>query len=125
MVDTDKIQSLNLMYTLFKRVERGIPALREAFKGSIVRRGDEINVNATFNVAEEPEGGECSSAWKGKAKQKVTCSQTLQRALKWVQDVLDLKDKFNRVWSEAFGRDRKLEAGMVEVRLCAVCAHTV
>jgi hypothetical protein len=47
----------------------------------------------------------------------MTGAQTLQQALKWVRDVLDLKDKFRRVWSVAFNSDRELETAMVEVRL--------
>ena len=118
MIDADRIQSLTLMYKLFKRVAPGIPAIRKAFKDSIVRRGNEINMNVEFDAAEEPGEGEGSSKGKGKAKPKVTGSQTLQQALRWVQDVLDLKDKFNRVWSEAFNLDRELETALAEVRLC-------
>ena len=121
MIDGDKIQSLTLMYKLFKRVATGIPAIRKAFKESIIRRGNEINSNAEFD-ADEPTGAEGSSKGKGKAKPRVTGSLTLQQALKWVQDVLELKDKFNRVWLEAFSSDRELETALVEVRLCVVCS---
>ena len=115
MIDADKVQTLTLMYKLFKRVATGVPAIRRAFKESIIRRGSEINSNAEFDV-EEPAGGEGGSKGKGKARPRVTGSQTLQQALKWVQDVLGLKDKFSRVWSEAFSSDRELETAMVEVR---------
>lgn len=118
MIDTDKIQSLTLMYKLFKRVATGIPSIRKAFKESIIRRGTEINLNAEFDVAEEPAEGGSSSKGKGKAKQRmITGPQILQQALKWVRDVLDLKDKFRHVWSAAFKSDRELETAMVEVRL--------
>jgi cullin 3 len=125
MIDADKIQSLTLMYKLFKRVATGIPSIRKAFKESIIRRGGEINMNAEFDVAEEPAEGEGSSKGKGKAKARPTGSQTLQQALKWVRDVLELKDKFHRVWSEAFNSDRELETAMAEVRLRAVYAYVV
>ena len=115
MIDTDRIQSLTLMYKLFKRVESGTSAIRKAFKDSIVRRGNEISMNTDFDAADEAGMGEGGSKGKGKAKLKMTGPQTLQQALKWVQDVLDLKDKFSRVWSEAFGSDRDLETAMVEV----------
>ena len=117
MIDADRIQSLNLMYRLFKRVAPGIPTIRKAFKDSIIRRGNEINMNAEFDAADDPGEGEGSSKGKGRAKPKMTGSQTLQQALKWVQEVLDLKDKFNRVWLEAFGLDRELETALVEVKL--------
>ena len=125
MIDTDKFQSLTLMYKLFKRVAAGIPSIRKAFKESIIRRGTEINLNGEFDVAEEPAEGGSSSKGKGKAKPRMTGSQTLQQALKWVRDVLDLKDKFRRVWSEAFNSDRELETAMVEVRLYGTCERIV
>jgi len=117
MLDTEKIQSLTLMYKLFKRVVPGISSIRKAFKESIMRRGNEINMNAEFDVAEVPAGVEGNSKGKGKAKPRAMGSQTLQQALKWVQEVLELKDKFYRVWSEAFNSDRELETAMVEVGL--------
>ena len=125
MIDTDKIQSLTLMYKLFRRVITGVPVIRRAFKESIIRRGNEINLDAEYDVAEEPMGPEGGSKGKDKAKPRVTGSQTLQQALKWVQDVLELKDKFSRVWLEAFNSDRELETAMVEVRLCVVYAYVV
>lgn len=125
MIDTDKIQSLTLMYKLFKRVTTGIPCIRKAFKESIIHRGNEINSNAEFDVADDPAEDGGSSKGKGKAKPRVTGSQTLQQALKWVQDVLELKDKFRHVWSEAFGSDRELETAMAEVRFCEVYAFVV
>lgn len=124
MIDTDKIQSLTLMYRLFKRVAPGIPAIRKAFKESIVRRGNEINMNSEFDFGEEPGEGEGGSKGKGKAKPRMTGSQALQ-ALRWVQDVLDLKDKVNRIWSEAFNLDRDLETALVEVRLCIAYAPVI
>ena len=124
MIDADKMQSLTLMYKLFKRVATGVPAIRRAFKESIIRRGSEINSNAEFD-AEETAGGEGGSKGKGKAKPRVTGSQTLQQALKWVQSVLELKDKFSHVWSEAFSSDRELETAMVEVRLRTACACVI
>ena len=119
MIDTDKIRSLTLMYKLFKRVAMGIPSIYKAYKESIIRRGSEINLNGEFDVAEEPAGGGGVSEGEGKAKPRAAGAQTLQQALKWVQDVLDLKDKIYRVWSEAFNSDRELETAMVKVRLRA------
>jgi len=121
MIDTDKIQSLTLMYKLFRRVGTGIPAIRRAFKESITRRGSGINSDSEYDIIEEPAGAESNSKGKGKAKPRVTGTHTLQQALKWVQDVLELKDKFSRVWSEAFSSDRELETALVEVRLCVAC----
>lgn len=125
MIDTDKIQSLTLMYKLFKRVATGVPTIRRAFKESIIRRGSEINSDSEFDVVEEPAEAESNSKGKGRAKPRVTGIQTLQQALKWVKDVLELKDKFTRVWSEAFNSDRELETALAEVRLCTAHPRAV
>ena len=119
MIDTNNIQSLTLMYKLFKRVATGIPSIREAYKESIILRGRKINLNGELDVVEDPVGGEGGSKGKGKARPRATGTQTLQQALKWVQDVLDLNDKFYRVWSEAFNSDQGLETAMVKVLLRA------
>lgn len=123
MIDTDKIQSLTLLYRLFKRVVMGVSVIRKAFKDSVIRRGNEINSNAEPDIVDEPTEG--NSKGKGKAKARPMGSQTHQQSLKWVQDVLDLKDKFTRVWSEAFNSDRELETAMVEVRSRGVYAYIV
>ncbi|KAJ7773239.1 Cullin-domain-containing protein [Mycena metata] len=41
-------------------------------------------------------------------------AQTLALALKWVQDVLDLKDLFDKIWREALSCDRELESTLNE-----------
>ncbi|KAF9244461.1 Cullin repeat-like-containing domain protein [Melanogaster broomeanus] len=41
-------------------------------------------------------------------------TQTLTLALKWVRDVLDLKDKFNRLWKQAFESDQAVEGWLNE-----------
>ena len=97
MIDTDKIQSLIMMYKLFKRVATGIPSMRKAYKELIIRRGSEINLTGEFDITGELARREGDPQGKGKAKPRATGAQTLQQALKWAQDVLDLKDKFYRV----------------------------
>ena len=115
MIDTDKSEDLSRLYDLFIMVPIGLPTLRRAIRDSIVRRGKELTaVAGTAGAdADEDEAGDIRG--KGKARAVGGAAQNLQIALKWVQDVLDLKDKFDAVWVKAFRMDREIETGLNEV----------
>lgn len=115
MIDSDKIDSLSRLYRMFLKVPAGPPTIRRSVKDSVVRRGKEINMMNAGPASDEPEVEGDSAKAKGKTKARPTGQQTLSLALKWVQDVLDLKDKFDNVWRQAFGSDRDLESGTNEV----------
>jgi cullin 3 len=118
MIDGEKLGDISRMYRLFCTVPAGLPTLRKALKDSIVRRGKELNVasakldgveDAVEEDVEDPKG-------KGKGKAKANpMAQTLQLALKWVEDALNLKDKFDQVWATACNSAREIESGINEV----------
>lgn len=123
MIDSDRLDDLARLYRLFTRVTAGLPCLRKSLRETVIRRGKEINDASTglggdgAESQEEEAAAEPSAKAKGKAKARPPnpASQTLALALKWVQDVLDLKDKFDTMWSKAFQSDRDLESGLNEV----------
>ena len=117
MIDTDKMDNLARLYRLFGMVPAGPLCLRKALKASISRRGHDINRSSSGgDGAEEIDiVGNENEGDKVKGKVRAGGVQTLALALKWVEDVLDLKDKFDRVWREAFGSDRDLESALDEV----------
>ncbi|EIW57578.1 Cullin-domain-containing protein [Trametes versicolor FP-101664 SS1] len=122
MIDSDRLDDLARLYRLFTRVTAGLPCLRKSLRETVIRRGKEINDASTgpsgdgAESQEEEAAAEPSAKAKGKAKARPPnpASQTLALALKWVQDVLDLKDKFDTMWSKAFQSDRDLESGLNE-----------
>ncbi|KAI0077913.1 Cullin-domain-containing protein [Panus rudis PR-1116 ss-1] len=110
MIDGDKVDDLSRLYRLFSRVPAGLPILRKALRESIIRRGQIINAAGPGTdrdmVEDEVETG---AKGKGKAKARPTpATQLLSLALKWVDDVLNLKDKLDKIWSDAFKRDQDL-----------------
>ncbi|EGO24838.1 hypothetical protein SERLADRAFT_449585 [Serpula lacrymans var. lacrymans S7.9] len=122
MIDLDKLQDLNRLYRLFIMVPTGLPTLRKALKDSIAQRGRVIN-QASLSADGDQDSGdggatEPGDSAKGKGKAKARApgigSQTLTLALKWVQDVLDLKDKFDHVWKQALRSDRDIDSSMNE-----------
>ncbi|PIL35566.1 transcription factor [Ganoderma sinense ZZ0214-1] len=122
MIDSDRVDDLARLYRLFTRVSAGLPCLRKSLRETIIRRGKEINESSSSAGGEgvdsggEDDGMDGSGKGKGKAKARPpnAASQTLSLALKWVQDVLDLKDKFDKIWSKAFQSDRDLESSLNE-----------
>ncbi|KAJ7364027.1 Cullin-domain-containing protein [Mycena albidolilacea] len=103
MIDLNKTNDMARLYRLFIMVPTGLPCLKRAFKDSIRRRGDTINQASS--------GVEGSQTAASKTAQGV---QILALALKWVQDVLDLKDLFDKIWKEALSCDRELESTLNE-----------
>jgi cullin 3 len=120
MIDTDRKQDLRRLYNLFLRVPQNIGknALRLALRSDVEERGKAINesavegeagpsVAATAGMDVDGEGdGEGEGKGKGKAKAAGGAGAALSAALRWVQDVLDLKDKFDNVLDEAFVGDK-------------------
>ena len=124
MVDMDKVEDLNRLFRLFTMVHTGLPTLRRALKNSVLRRGKDINQSSfTTDPAEDvdldgDDADTTATGSKGKGKGKARAQgppQTLTSALKWVQDVLDLKDRFDRLWKQAFESNREVESALNEV----------
>lgn len=125
MVDQDRSVDLGRLYALFLKVpnDAGKDALRFAMRSDIEDRGKAIN-----DAANEPEPGPSTGGdqpgmdvdgdIKGKGKAKPTSPQSaaLSSALRWVQDVLDLKDKFDRILDGSFGGDKAVQSSINLVR---------
>ena len=121
MIDHDKIDDLSRLYSLYSQVPDGIPCLRRSLKTSIERRGTELN-NVSLEGRELGEGGaedelDPSSKGKGTAKTRPpnAGAHGLSLALRWVENVLRMKDKFDGIWETAFKSNREIESGLNEV----------
>ena len=125
MVDHDRTSDLSRMYKLFLLVplDLGKDALRFALRADVEDRGKAIN-----DSANEPEPGpstagdgnqdmEADVKGKGKVKPVTNTSAALTSALRWVQDVLDLKDKFDKILDQAFGGDKAVQTSINLVSL--------
>ncbi|RDB26053.1 Cullin-3 [Hypsizygus marmoreus] len=119
MIDTEKTDDLARLYRLFVMVPIGLPCLKKSLKDSIARRGTEINRTSLGNDGGDLDIGEDAGSLKRKGKGKARPAggggaEKLTLALKWVQDVLDLRDKFVAVWQMAFNSDREVESALNE-----------
>lgn len=113
-IDLDRFEDLHRLYSLFTKVPTGLACLNKTLKLSVARRGRDINQLSLGSDAGLGEGDATEAKGKGKGRATVG-SQTLTTALKWVQDVLDLKDKLDTVWTKSFESSRDVEANLNEV----------
>lgn len=113
MIDNDRLDELNLIYDLNARVDDKKTELTRAIQKRIVDMGTDIN-NAAIAasqapaVAPAPEVGEKA---KGQPQEKALNQQTIA-AIRWVEDVLQLKDKFDIIWKTSFESDLTLQTAV-------------
>ncbi|TFB06260.1 Cullin-3-B [Trichoderma ghanense] len=114
MIDNDKTQDLSILYRLISRVDEEKTALRDILQKRVVELGLEIeNVlkNTDFSTA-QGDGEEGGEGEKGKTLNPA--AQQTAAAIKWVDDVLRLKDKFDYMLRECFQGDRVIQMALTK-----------
>lgn len=113
MLKTDRMSELGMVYELVARVDPKKEELKLAVQERIVELGTEIN-NAATSMASTPmnkgsnQEGETAEA-EAKAPGAKAISQQTVAAIKWVDDILQLKEKFDNVLAFAFKSDQGLQ----------------
>lgn len=118
MIDNDRLDELNLIYDLNARVDDKKSEVTRAIQKRIVDMGTEINNDAiaasqasASTSTSAPAPSDAGDKGKGAAQEKTLNQQTVA-AIKWVEDVLMLKDKFDRIWRDSFQTDNLLQTAM-------------
>ncbi|USW55880.1 Putative cullin protein, neddylation [Septoria linicola] len=115
MVDNDKFNELHLVYDLEARVDPKKPELTKAVQLIVAEMGAKINEDALAAASAPPtaapaaEDGDGDKAKGAPAKQ---INQQTIAALKWVEDILDLKDRFDRIWKASFNSDQSISTAL-------------
>jgi cullin 3 len=122
MVHHDKLDDLSLQFSL---VPVEVSFLCRFLKSSIQKRGTELNrtsverqelVDSDAHVGNEVDTPTRANASAKSRTQNVSPrGLTLLVALHWVDRVLQLKDKFDRIWEVSFKKDPKIEIALHEV----------
>lgn len=120
MIDNDRLDDLSRLYRLFYKVTEGPVCLKKALRESVIRRGRVVNSSGIgSDLADSRADDEAEERPKGKGKGKARppnpASQLLGLALRWVQDVLDLKDKFDQIWTKSFDGNHEIASSLDEV----------
>ncbi|KXJ91603.1 Cullin [Microdochium bolleyi] len=118
MIDNDRLEDLSILYELVARIDNTKEPLRNALAARVIALGMEIEQvlrSTDFSGAQqgtdstEPADG---STEKPKAKPLNAAAQQTAAAIKWVDDVLTLKDKFDRLWTECFQEDNLVQTSL-------------
>lgn len=154
MLDEGRDGDLTRLYALFKRVPEGLPVLNQGIRAYIGQKGRAINEQVgnkatpatsvvatsgstnTDSPSTDGAGHKASNATSSAAKGKVAATApdagaatTPQAALalKWVEDVLAFKTRFDHVLQESFSEGKTVDAGcetaINEVRIQAPTRH--
>lgn len=111
MLDNERIEDLANVYDLSARVDPRISALKDAVKSRVVDLGRDINQNAVAPVL-APSTNTVDKTDSAKAVPERPVNQQTAAAITWVEDVLQLKAKYDRLWEQAFRKDPVIEKGL-------------
>ncbi|GJN87607.1 hypothetical protein Rhopal_000562-T1 [Rhodotorula paludigena] len=137
LIHDSRIDDLKLMYALFGRVGRGHTVLQQGVAAWIVAVGRQVNEGVALAPSSSEGGADAKGKGKGKADDAAAAdvegsaaaaaapaaaggkklgaaapgplNAKTKAALDWVQNVLDLKDKFDTLLARAFGSDKAFE----------------
>jgi cullin 3 len=102
MLNNDKIDDLTRMFQLYRRVDPDHRILTTGLTAHIQSIGKEINTGFTGPTPKEKE------------PEAAQTEQGLPSALKWVEQVLDLKTKYDNILRDAFDNEAKMKSCVVE-----------
>ena len=117
MIENDRYEDLTLLYQHISRIDPSKEPLKVALQARVADLGSEINKtiqNTDFSLSATPqedgeEGGDKSKAPKMNAAAKATFA-----AIKWVDEVLRLKDKFDTMWKKCLSEDLILQTALTK-----------
>jgi len=114
MIDNDKLYELGLVFELEARVDPRKGELTKAIVKIVQDMGLAINRTAEVTSAAPPTAAAQDDA--GEEKQKAGAARQINQqtvaALKWVEDVLALKERFDSIWKVAFNSDQTISTAL-------------
>ncbi|EAQ92901.1 hypothetical protein CHGG_01136 [Chaetomium globosum CBS 148.51] len=119
MIDNDRHEDLSILYQLICRVDKTKSALKAILQSRVMELGLEIEQslkNTDFSVAVP--GAETEDAAEGEEKTKAqplsAAAQQTAAAIRWVDEVLRLKDKFDNLSKVCFSEDLVLQSAVTK-----------
>ncbi|KAK6533626.1 Cullin-3 [Orbilia ellipsospora] len=106
MLDNDRFEQLKLLYELVRRVDTHVNEIRRMLKDRIVHLGKEIN-KGVYSFRKAAVSADASGE-PSTVEDKTVHAETLM-ALRWVEDVLALKDKIDKIWLCSFESDQGVQ----------------
>ncbi len=121
MIDNDRHEDLSILYQLISRVDKSKNALKAILQSRVMDLGLEIEqILKGTDFSAPAAGAEAEDAVEGagdKAAKPQPLSAAAQQsaaAIKWVDDVLQLKDKFDNLSTTCFNSDLVLQSAVTK-----------
>lgn len=118
MLDNDRLSELEMIYDLSSRVDQQKMELRKAVQSRIYELGTELNKGAQ-SVVQPPQMKDLQADADAekepvgeKGSNDKAANQQAGSAIKWVDDVLLLKAKYDNVLAQAFQDDQGLQTAI-------------
>jgi len=132
MIDNDRLEDLAILYELISRVDKDKTTLKHILAKRVIDLGVEIEkvlkeTDFSIPMADGPEG---TGDGPTKSAPLNASAQQTAAAIKWVTDILALKEKFDRLWTECFEKDLVVQTAITSsftelFRLCQRSAEYV
>ncbi|KAL2137022.1 hypothetical protein VTI74DRAFT_10498 [Chaetomium olivicolor] len=120
MIDNDRYEDLSILYQLISRVDKTKNALKTLLQSRVMELGLEIEqaLKSTDFSAPAPSAVEgedvVETGDKAKAAPLNAAAQQTAAAIKWVDDVLQLKEKFDNISKKCFEDDLVLTSAVTK-----------
>ena len=112
MLDNERFGELEMIYELISRVDPKKEELKKAVQKRIVELGTDINSAVNNTPQPPPTKGLTTEGDKAEGEAKAPerpVNQQTAAAIKWVDDVLQLKEKFDHILNTSFQSDQGLQ----------------
>ncbi|KAG4027998.1 hypothetical protein MFRU_025g00640 [Monilinia fructicola] len=123
MIENDRHEDLTILYQLISRIDPSRKPLKIALQNRVVQLGLEINKIISTgdfggSVAAEEQKADAeeeeAEGSKKKAKPMNAAAKQTLAAIKWVDEVLKLKDKFDEMWKKCLKEDLILQTAITK-----------
>lgn len=132
MIENDRYEDLGVLYELISRVDPSKEPLKVALQTRVVELGVEINNNIDTAPPAGPidEGEVAESSDKSKAPKQNQSAKATAAAIRWVDEVLSLKTKFDNMLKNCLGSDLILHTALTKsfsdfINLFSKCSEYV
>lgn len=125
LINNGKFDELAALYSLVSRVDVAKSSLTRVLQTHVIALGQEIQrvLQATdFSVpaaaaaaavpGDDDKPGDKAEGAKAKPAQLTASAQQTAAAIRWVDDVLGLKDKFDEIWTKCFEEDLTIQTAL-------------
>ncbi|KAH8814929.1 Cullin [Xylogone sp. PMI_703] len=121
MIENDKYEDLSLLYQHISRVDPLKEPLKIALQSRVLELGTEINrtilatdFSAALNTTQPEEAEAAEGGDKSKPQKLNAAARQTAAAIKWVDEVLKLKDKFDTLWKRCLNEDLILQTALTK-----------